>query len=144
MRQRYAYGSNIAAVRCGWDVKIKEQWRIKDCNLQSAAVLWLRHGFARAFSCDSLLLCWGFLENLAIVIASECNERGNQTSRTLNTFDCFAYARNDERRHRRSDFSRTYRVIANKHNVRASAERQQGRARLPATLALRTRSGENS
>ena len=23
MRQRYAYGSNIAAVRCGWDVKIK-------------------------------------------------------------------------------------------------------------------------
>ena len=36
MRQRYAYGSNIAAVRCGWDVKIKEQWRIKNCNLQSA------------------------------------------------------------------------------------------------------------
>ena len=25
--------------RCGWDVKIKEQWRIKDCNLQSGAVL---------------------------------------------------------------------------------------------------------
>ncbi|MBD5167011.1 MAG: hypothetical protein HDT12_04465 [Helicobacter sp.] len=41
--------------RCGWDVKIKEQWRIKDCNLQSAAVLWLRHSFARAFSRDSLL-----------------------------------------------------------------------------------------
>ena len=55
MRQRYAYGSNIAAVRCGWDVKIKEQWRIKDCNLQSGAVLWLRHSFARAFSGDSTL-----------------------------------------------------------------------------------------
>ncbi|MDE6043949.1 MAG: hypothetical protein K2F85_00315, partial [Helicobacter sp.] len=53
MRQRYAYGSNIAAVRCGWDVKIKEQWRIKDSNLQSGAVLWLRHSFARAFY-------WGF------------------------------------------------------------------------------------
>ena len=56
MRQRYAYGSNIAAVRCGWDVKIKEQWRIKNCNLQSAAVLWLRHSFARAFSGDSVML----------------------------------------------------------------------------------------
>ena len=41
MRQRYAYGSNIAAMRCGWDVKIKEQWRIKNRNLQSGAVLWL-------------------------------------------------------------------------------------------------------
>ncbi|MBD5167093.1 MAG: hypothetical protein HDT12_04875 [Helicobacter sp.] len=59
-------------------------------------------------------------------------------------FDCFADARNDERQHRRSDFSRTHCAIANKHNVRASAERQQRRARLPATLALRTRSGENS
>ncbi|MDE5816175.1 MAG: hypothetical protein K2H55_01550, partial [Helicobacter sp.] len=56
MRQRYAYGSNIAAVRCGWDVKIKEQWRIKDSNLQSGAVLWLRHSFARAFSGDSVML----------------------------------------------------------------------------------------
>ena len=55
MRQRYAYGSNIAAVRCGWDVKIKEQWRIKDCRIQSGAVLWLRHSFARAFSGDSAL-----------------------------------------------------------------------------------------
>ena len=53
MRQRYAYGSNIAAVRCGWDVQIKEQWRIKDSRIQSAAVLWLRHSFARAFSGDS-------------------------------------------------------------------------------------------
>ncbi|MDE6044821.1 MAG: hypothetical protein K2F85_04785, partial [Helicobacter sp.] len=53
MRQRYAYGSNIAAVRCGWENRISEQWRIKDCNLQSGAVLWLRHSFARAFSGDS-------------------------------------------------------------------------------------------
>ncbi|MDE6044016.1 MAG: hypothetical protein K2F85_00655, partial [Helicobacter sp.] len=61
MRQRYAYGSNIAAVRCGWDVKIKEQWRIKNCNLQSGAVLWLRHSFARAFSGDSVPFdCFGF------------------------------------------------------------------------------------
>ncbi|MDE6045026.1 MAG: hypothetical protein K2F85_05875, partial [Helicobacter sp.] len=61
MRQRYAYGSNIAAVRCGWDVKIKEQWRIKNCNLQSGAVLWLRHSFARAFFGDSLPVdCFGY------------------------------------------------------------------------------------
>ena len=53
MRQRYAYGSNIAAVRCGWDVKTKEQWRIKNRNLQSGAVLWLCHSFACAFSSDS-------------------------------------------------------------------------------------------
>ena len=69
MRQRYAYSSNIAAVRCGWDVKIKEQWRIKDCNLQSGAVLWLRHSFARAFSGDSLLLCWGILCLLIATLA---------------------------------------------------------------------------
>ena len=90
MRQRYAYGSNIAAVRCGWDVKIKEQWRIKDCNIQSGAVLWLRHSFARAFSGDSALFplpCGGgrgwvvmlsVSETSLFVIASECNERGNQ------------------------------------------------------------------
>ena len=55
MRQRYAYGSNIAAVRCGWEYCIGEQWRIKNCNIQSGAVLWLRHSFARAFSGDSAL-----------------------------------------------------------------------------------------
>ena len=53
MRQRYAYGSNIAAVRCGWEYCMNEQWRIQDCNIQSGAVLWLRHSFARAFSGDS-------------------------------------------------------------------------------------------
>ncbi|MDE6044868.1 MAG: hypothetical protein K2F85_05020, partial [Helicobacter sp.] len=35
------------------NIRIYEQWRIKDCNLQSGAVLWLRHSFARAFSSDS-------------------------------------------------------------------------------------------
>ena len=39
---------------------------VRDCNLQSGAVLWLRHSFARAFSGDSLPV------------------------------DCFAYARNDD------------------------------------------------
>ncbi|MDE7255824.1 MAG: hypothetical protein K2N54_06585, partial [Helicobacter sp.] len=53
MRQRYAYGSNIAAVRCGWENKIMSNSRLRDCNIQSAAVLWLRHSFARAFSGDS-------------------------------------------------------------------------------------------
>ncbi|MDE5816843.1 MAG: hypothetical protein K2H55_05005, partial [Helicobacter sp.] len=66
MRQRYAYGSNIAAVRCGWEYCMSEQWRITNCGIQSGAVLWLRHSFARAFSGDSL------------------------------PFDCFAYARNDK------------------------------------------------
>ena len=74
MRQRYAYGSNIAAVRCGWEDYMNEQWRIKNCNLQSGAVLWLRHSFARAFSGDSVMLS----EAKHLVIASECNERGNQ------------------------------------------------------------------
>ncbi|MBD5166751.1 MAG: hypothetical protein HDT12_03120, partial [Helicobacter sp.] len=32
------------------------QWRIKDSRIQSGAVLWLRHSFARAFSGDSLQL----------------------------------------------------------------------------------------
>ena len=34
---------------------MSKQWRIKDSNIQSGAVLWLRHSFARAFSGDSLL-----------------------------------------------------------------------------------------
>ena len=29
--------------------------RLRDCNLQSGTVLWLRHSFARAFSGDSTL-----------------------------------------------------------------------------------------
>ena len=98
MRQRYAYGSNIAAVRCGWENRISEQWRIKDCNLQSAAVLWLRHSFARAFSEDSalfsFLVLWGqgWVVMLSVakhlVIASEQRERGNQQARNPNMVDC--------------------------------------------------------
>ena len=70
MRQRYAYGSNIAAVRCGWEDRIYEQWRIKDSRIQSCAALWLRHSFARAFSGNSM--------QLAIC---HC-ERGNQPYQT--------------------------------------------------------------
>ena len=74
MRQRYAYGSNIAAVRCGWDVKIKEQWRIKNCNLQSAAVLWLRHSFARAFYWGLFALLLGILCSLIASLRSQRQE----------------------------------------------------------------------
>ena len=35
MRQRYAYGSNIVAVRCGWEYCMSEQWRITNCGIQS-------------------------------------------------------------------------------------------------------------
>ena len=49
------------------DSGIGEQWRIKNRNLQSGAVLWLRHSFARAFSGDSLRFCW---EILCLLIAS--------------------------------------------------------------------------
>ena len=56
MRQRYAYGSNIAAVRCGWEDRIMSNGAVRDCNIQSAAVLWLRHSFVRAFSGDSVML----------------------------------------------------------------------------------------
>ena len=56
MRQRYAYGSNIAAVRCGWEDKIMSNSKLTDCGIQSGAVLWPRHSFARAFSGDSVML----------------------------------------------------------------------------------------
>ncbi|MDE7197213.1 MAG: hypothetical protein K2N69_09395, partial [Helicobacter sp.] len=44
MRQRYAYGSNIAAVRCGWDVKIKSNRESKIAIFKAA----LCYGFAIA------------------------------------------------------------------------------------------------
>ncbi|MDE7174175.1 MAG: hypothetical protein K2N70_07510, partial [Helicobacter sp.] len=47
-------GSNIDVARCGWDVKKYEQWRIKDCRIQSAAALWLRHALRALFVGDSL------------------------------------------------------------------------------------------
>ena len=92
MRQRYAYGSNIAAVRCGWVYCIDEQWRIKNSRIQSAAVLWLRHSFARAFSGDSLPVdCFGYrlamtrkyfggatLVALIVSLRASVRTRGNQ------------------------------------------------------------------
>ncbi|MDE5817581.1 MAG: hypothetical protein K2H55_08750, partial [Helicobacter sp.] len=92
MRQRYAYGSNIAAVRCGWEDRIMGNSRLRDCNLQSAAVLWLRHSFARAFSGDSVMLS----EAKHLVIASSrerawqstvCEARIHEDSLPV---DCFA------------------------------------------------------
>ena len=76
MRQRYAYGSNIAAVRCGWEDRIMGNSTWENCNLQSGAVLWLRHSFARAFSGDSVMLSeakhlyvWNFKRFYLSVIA---------------------------------------------------------------------------
>ncbi|MDE7195666.1 MAG: hypothetical protein K2N69_01440, partial [Helicobacter sp.] len=51
----------------------------KDSRIQSGAVLWLRHSFARAFSGDSVML--SVSETSLSVIASECNERGNQQAK---------------------------------------------------------------
>ncbi|MDE7196186.1 MAG: hypothetical protein K2N69_04090, partial [Helicobacter sp.] len=50
MRQRYAYGSNIAAVRCGWEDRIMNNGKSKIAESKAGAALWLRHSFARAFS----------------------------------------------------------------------------------------------
>ena len=61
--------------------------KLTDCGIQSGAVLWLRHSFARAFS-------WGFggatLVALLLSLRASARTRGNQTSWTLDTFDCFA------------------------------------------------------
>ena len=65
---------------------------VRDCNLQSGAVLWLRHSFARAFSGDSVLFplpCGGgrgwvvmlsASETFLFVIASEHNVRARQST----------------------------------------------------------------
>ena len=44
---------------------------VRDCNLQSAAVLWLRHSFARAFSSDSI-------EATYLSLRASARTRGNQ------------------------------------------------------------------
>ena len=86
------------------DSIIDKQWRIKDSNLQSGAVLWLCHSFARAFSGDSVPVdCFAYARNdtrlsLRIIFASlraHARERGNQQCRVTNTFDCNANARNN-------------------------------------------------
>ncbi|MDE7217036.1 MAG: hypothetical protein K2N20_02950 [Helicobacter sp.] len=73
MRQRYAYGSNIAAARCGWDVKIKEQWRIKNSRIQSGAVL----ATLALRALFRVILCFFVEDSLPV--------------------DCFAHARNDKK-----------------------------------------------
>ena len=79
--------------------------KLTDCGIQSGAVLWLRHSFARAFSGDSLLVdCNASARNdtrlsLCIIFLSLrafARMRGNQQAkksriiRDSKTFDCFA------------------------------------------------------
>ncbi|MDE7173167.1 MAG: hypothetical protein K2N70_02345, partial [Helicobacter sp.] len=44
-----AFGTYGDVARCGWECCISEQWRIKDCGIQSAAL------------CCALLTCARFL-----------------------------------------------------------------------------------
>ena len=79
MRQRYAYGSNIAAVRCGWEDRIMSNGESKIAIFKAA----LCYGFAIALHALFLGIL-PYSPSLAEgvmgwVIASECNERGNQT-----------------------------------------------------------------
>ncbi|MDE6044811.1 MAG: hypothetical protein K2F85_04735, partial [Helicobacter sp.] len=56
MRQRYAYGSNIAAVRCGWENRIMSNRESKIAISKAA----LCCGFAIALRTLFLgILCWG-------------------------------------------------------------------------------------
>ncbi|MDE7216643.1 MAG: hypothetical protein K2N20_00925, partial [Helicobacter sp.] len=57
-------GSNIDVARCGWEIRIKSNSRLRNCGIQSGAVLWLCHSFARAFY-------WGFC-----LIPPPCASRG--------------------------------------------------------------------
>ena len=79
MRQRYAYGSNIAAVRCGWDVKIKSNGESKIAESKAA----LCCGFAIALRALFLVIRRCDFSRTHFVIASECNERGNQPAWNL-------------------------------------------------------------
>ena len=54
MRQRYAYGSNIAAVRCGWENRIMSNGESKIAIFKAR----LRYACARFF--------WGFLDFIVI------------------------------------------------------------------------------
>ena len=79
---------------------MNEQWRIKNCNLQSGAVLWLRHSFARAFSSDSKNLAIRHCERPLGRVA--INRQRIPIILALYTVDCFAYARNDKRQHEKN------------------------------------------
>ena len=88
------------------DSGIDEQWRIKNSRIQSGAVLWLRHSFARAFSGDSLLGdslpvdCFALLAMtrkyfggatlvaLFLSLRAFDRMRGNQRARNPDTVDC--------------------------------------------------------
>ena len=87
MRQRYAYGSNSAAVRCGWEDRIMSNGAWENRNLQSGAVLWLRHSFARAFSGDFVMLSVSVaslcLESRKILLICHC-ERAHWASVAIN------------------------------------------------------------
>ena len=78
MRQRYAYGSNIAAVRCGWEDRIMSNGESKIAESKAA----LCYGFAialRALFLGILFYSPSLAEGVrGWVIVSECNERGNQ------------------------------------------------------------------
>ena len=58
------------------DSIIDEQWKIKNRNIQSGAVLWLRHSFARAFSGDSVMLSEA--KHLYLSLRASVRTRGNQ------------------------------------------------------------------
>ena len=83
MRQRYAYGSNIAAVRCGWEDRIMSNGKLTDCGLQSGAVLWLRQSVARAFSSDSI-------EAIYLSLRAFARMRGNQPYMKLESWGFYA------------------------------------------------------
>ncbi|MDE7255101.1 MAG: hypothetical protein K2N54_02865, partial [Helicobacter sp.] len=78
-------GSNIDVARCGWGLELMSNRKSKNCRIQSAAALWIRHVLRALFFEDSVLFplpCGG---GRGWVIASECNERGNQQAKNPNT-----------------------------------------------------------
>ena len=73
MRQRYAYGSNIAAVRCGWEDRIMSNGESKIAIFKAA----LCYGFAIVLRALFLGIWRCDFSRTHCVIASEHNERGN-------------------------------------------------------------------
>ncbi|MDE7255315.1 MAG: hypothetical protein K2N54_03960 [Helicobacter sp.] len=87
LRLCYAFGSNIDVARCGWGIGISEQWRIEMFRFA-------QHDIGGAvLTAHIIILCVRLKSHLQIkhvesqkipiVIASECNERGNQQARNL-------------------------------------------------------------
>ena len=67
MRQRYAYGSNIAAVRCGWDVKIKSNGESKIAESKAA----LCYGFAIALRALFRVILCSLIATLALLARND-------------------------------------------------------------------------